>query len=76
MKLTNWIILNRKIDEIGIDFLISEKLINKGVNTVKDLWSLKKSDLKKYALDNTEINQIVIKMQLIGLDLNRKTYNE
>lgn len=72
-------IKNKYIDEsINIlDFNIDIiKILNTaGIFLIKDLWSTNRSELKKINLTDHQINQIVIKLQLIGLDLNKKVYN-
>lgn len=66
--------IEKTIDEMGLSKKTNDKLKNNDINTVKDLWVLKRTDLKKKGLTDTEINQIIIKFQLNGLDLNKKEY--
>lgn len=66
--------LNQDIKKLGLDITIINKLRNDGINIISDLWKLKRTDLKKIGLNDNEINQIMIKMQLQGIDLNKKVY--
>jgi 5-bromo-4-chloroindolyl phosphate hydrolysis protein len=66
--------LDKTIDDSGLSKKIVDKLLNNNINVIKDIWILKRSDLKKIGLTDTEINQIIVKLQLNGLDLNKKEY--
>lgn len=66
--------LNDSITKLGLNDKIKIILFNHSINTIKDLWKLKRADLKNLSLNNDEINQIIIKMQLKGIDLNYKIY--
>lgn len=68
--------LNQSIKELDLESNILDKLLNHNINTVKDLWKLKRSQLKDFDLNNDEVNQIIIKMQLYGIDLNKKVYDK
>ena len=68
--------LNEKIDILTIDNSLLFKLKENGVDFIKDLWILNKKDLKKMNLLDEEINKIIIKMQLMGIDLNKKVYSK
>lgn len=66
--------LDDSINKLGID----DKIINifsiNDIKTIDDLWSLKRKDLKEMNFSSEQINHIIIKMQLKGIDLNRKKY--
>lgn len=66
--------LNWNVAKIIQDAEIIEKLQNNNVLLVKDLWSLKRRDLKEMSFDSKEINDVIIALQLCGLDLDRKTF--
>jgi DNA-directed RNA polymerase alpha subunit len=66
--------LEKSIDELDISKKILDKLRNNNINYIKDVWSSKRKDLKNIKLTDGEINQIIIKLQLHGLDLNKKVY--
>lgn len=70
------IILNKNISELGLDVDTLEKLQSKKVYIINDLWKLKRTDLKEFDLSDVEINQIIIKLQLCGIDLNERVYNK
>lgn len=67
-------ILEKDIQELGINQKLEKVLVNDGVTTIQDVWMLKRTDLKKKGLSDSDIMQITIKLQLNGLDLNRKIY--
>ena len=46
----------------------------KELNYIEDVWKLKRINLKNLGFNNDEIKEIVISLQLIGLDLNKKKY--
>lgn len=73
MKMRNKV-LNSDINVLGLDNKIIEKLRDSKVNLVNELWVLGRKDLKDLSLSDTEINQIIIKLQLNGVDLNKKIY--
>ena len=66
--------IENNIEDMELSKKVIDKLKTNGIKTVKDLWILKRKDLKKYTLTDSEINQIIIKLQLNGLDLNKKEY--
>ncbi len=67
--------LNEDITYLNLDQNISSILIENNINKVNDLWINNKQTLKKIGMSNREINIIIIKLELIGLDLNQK-YNK
>ena len=73
MKMRNKV-LNSDINVLGLDNKIIEKLRDNKVNLVNELWVLGRKDLKDLSLSDAEINQIIIKLQLNGVDLNKKIY--
>ena len=67
-------ILNSDISVLGLDNKIMDKLRSSELNLVNELWVLGRKDLKDLSLSDSEINQIIIKLQLNGVDLNKKVY--
>lgn len=67
-------ILKKDISVLDLDESIKNKLKEKNINIVEDLWMSNRHKLKDMDFKDNEINQIIIKMQLSGLDLNRKKY--
>ena len=66
--------LEKPIEELDISTKLAEKLKSNNLIYVKDIWMLKRKDLKNIQLSDSEINQIIIKLQLHGCDLNKKIY--
>jgi DNA-directed RNA polymerase alpha subunit len=58
---------------------LTDKVINKlqenNIKYIKDVWILKRKDLKKFNLTDKEIKSIIIALQLEGLDLGKKMYD-
>ena len=67
-------ILDNPIEDLVLKDSIIEVLKSNNINSIKDLWYLKRKDLKSFNLNDNEINQIIIKLQLKGIDLNKKVY--
>lgn len=68
--------LNSSIYALKINDEIYTKLINNDILTILNLWNLNRKQLKKMKFTDNELNQIVIKMQLHGFDLNKKIYSK
>lgn len=66
--------LTKNIDYLKLDNKTVEKLRDNNILTVEDLWKTNRHILKDYSLKDSEINQVIIKLQLIGMDLNHKKY--
>lgn len=68
-------LLNKSIDILMLsDNVINELKIN-NINKLEDIWLLDRNDLKKLDLSIEDIREIRVKLQLNGLDLNKKIYN-
>ena len=67
-------ILEKNISVLDLDSSIEKKLSNLNIVKINDLWECKLIFLKNNNFNNTEINQIRIKLQLKGIDLNKKVY--
>lgn len=65
-----------KIEKLMISTKLKEKLSLSKIKTIKDLWQLKRKDLKNSTFTDQEINELIIALQLEGLDLNKKIYNK
>lgn len=68
--------LEKSIDKLNVDTDILLILCNNNIQFIKQIWLLKRDDLKQMNLTDNQINQIVIKLQLNGVDLNKKVYNK
>lgn len=64
----------RAIGNLSIEKELVDKLKKCNINYIEDVWVLKRTDLKAKGFSNEEINNIIISLQLIGLDLNKKKY--
>ena len=61
---------------MGISDKLKEKLFSNKIKTIKELWQLKRKELKQLNFNDHEINDIIIALQLEGLDLNKKIYDK
>ena len=68
--------LTDNLETLGIDNNIISKLNKNNIYKIKDLWNLKRKDLKELGLTDLEIKHITIKLQLNSIDLNKKIYNK
>ena len=66
--------LDNPIEFLKTNNTITNKLKKNNIIFVKDLWYLKRKDLKSLNFTDIEINEIIIKMQLNEIDLNKKIY--
>ena len=64
----------RDVSSLSLSKELINKLKDKELNYIEDVWVLKRIDLKNMGFSNDEINDIIISLQLIGLDLNKKKY--
>ena len=67
-------LLEKEIEELNLDDKTTNLLKDNNIIFVKDVWILKRQDLKKMSFTDSDITQISIKLQLYGLDLNKKIY--
>ena len=67
-------ILVKNIEELGLSDKIINTLRINNILLIEDVWKLKRKDLKAYGLSDSDISQIIIKLQLFGLDLGKKIY--
>ena len=65
-----------KIEKLMISTKLKEKLSLSKIKTIKDLWQIKRKDLKNSTFTDQEINELIIALQLEGLDLNKKIYDK
>lgn len=64
--------LNSSIKILELDILIEEKLFQKSIYSINDLWGYNRKELKRLDLTDNEINRIIIKLELNGISLNKK----
>lgn len=64
----------RLINNLSLSKDLILKLNDSNIKYIEEVWVLKRSELKSRGFTNEEINNIIISLQLIGLDLNKKKY--
>ena len=67
-------VFTKKIETTNINIKIVKVLNDYNVQTVYDLWILSRKDLKKMGLNDSDIYMVIVQLQLMGLDLNKKIY--
>lgn len=67
--------LDKKIDILDLNKETIELLKVNNIIIISDLWNMNRRKLKDIGLKDPDIKQIIIKLQLLGLDLNKKIYN-
>ena len=72
MKVSKSKYLDNNLSILGIDNEIIKLLNNSSIYLIGDLWKLNRHELKNIGLNDNQINHIIIHLQLIGLDLNKK----
>ena len=70
----NLTILDKSIEILDLSDQIVKKLETFNIKTIRELWQCKLIFLKENSFTTREINQIRIKLQLKGIDLNKKVY--
>lgn len=63
-----------KIEELNLSKKITCTLKENKIYIIEDIWKLKRKNLKDLGLTDAEINQIIIKLELLGIGLNNKIY--
>ncbi|MBO5376115.1 MAG: hypothetical protein J6A52_04620 [Bacilli bacterium] len=66
--------LELTVEKLDIKDNIVNKLKLNNIFFIKDIWCLKRKNLKDLDLNDSEINKIIIQLQLNGIDLNKKVY--
>ncbi|MBQ4032078.1 MAG: hypothetical protein II625_10020 [Bacilli bacterium] len=64
-----------KIETLNLSKNINKALKENNIIYIKDLWILNRKNLKAFGLKDSEIKDIIISLQLQGLDLNKKIYD-
>ena len=67
-------ILEKNIDELQLNYKMINKLKEHNIIIIKDLWKMKRKELKQLGFSDNEISQIIIKLQLNAIDLNKRIY--
>lgn len=66
--------LKKDIISLDLDDNIINKLKNNDISIIEELWKLKRIELKQLGITDSEINKISIKLELLGIGLNKKVY--
>lgn len=66
-------ILEKNLNYLKINKKIINILNDNNIYNINDLWIKNRKYLKNLGLSDSEIKEIIIKLELIGLDLNKKT---
>lgn len=69
------ILLDDELCKLDLEKELESKLNDNGLNTIRDLWLLKRTNLKEMGFKDKEINRIIVHLQLCGYDLNKKKYS-
>ncbi len=67
--------LEDKIENLNLSKNINKILKENNIVYIKDLWNLTRKQLKVFKLKDNEIKDIIISLQLQGLDLNKRIYD-
>jgi len=66
--------LDCKVDVLDIKKDIIKLLNDNNIFYVRDLYILNRKNLKSFGLNDRDIYQVIIQLELLGLDLNGKKY--
>lgn len=67
--------IEEEVKKMNLSKKVIDTLNKNNITYIKDLWVLKRKDLKNLSLTDKEIKSIIIALQLEGLDLNKKIYD-
>ena len=67
-------ILDKDLTFLKLDSKVIETLNEHNINNINDLWCLNRKDLKGFKISDKDIHNIIVKLQLNGLDLNKRKY--
>ena len=68
--------LDKDIIYLNLDKKISNVLKQNNINKINDLWSHNRKNLKDIGMTDSDIKEITIKLELNGLELNRRLNKE
>ncbi len=66
--------LDEDISILELSDEVFRRLKDMSISSIDNLWNLSRTDLKNHGFTDKEIKHISIKMQLLGIDLNKKIY--
>lgn len=68
--------LYQSVEIIDLNDKTLDILKENKIYTIENLWHLKRKDLKEMKITESEINKIIITLELQGMDLNSKIYEK
>ncbi len=63
--------ISSNIKYLDLDFYIENKLLLNNIDTIEKLWKLSRNNLKELKFSDSEINNIIIKLQINRIRLNK-----
>ena len=63
------------VEILDLESDVIKVLKDNKIDTIGLLWTQTRKSLKALGLKDSDIKQIIIKLQLLGLDLNKKIYS-
>ncbi len=69
------IYVDKDIKILDLDKEIEGILRKNNIITIENIWVMNRKKLKELGLKDNDIKQITIKLQLLGLDLNKRIYS-
>lgn len=60
------------MNKLNLNSKLLKKINNVNINSFEELWSLNRKKLKDLNFTQDEINEIIVKLQLNGYDLNKR----
>jgi len=64
--------MNKNIATLELDNKLITKLNKNNINKISDLQKLNRADLRNMNYNKDEIDEIIVKLQLIGTDLSKR----
>ncbi len=64
--------LDEDISYLNLNDKITNLFKENNILKINDLWVLNRKNLKSIGLIDSEIKQVIIKLELLGLDLNKR----
>lgn len=67
-------VFDKNIELLNLDIKLLDYLKDNNINKISELWEMSKKDLMKMGLSYDDVREVSIKLQLCGLDLNKRIY--
>jgi DNA-directed RNA polymerase alpha subunit len=65
-------IMNKDLSNLGLSSTLLYKLRENNINNISDLQKLNRADLRNMKFDKSDIDEIIVKLELMGTDLNKR----